>query len=386
MQQSVVDLRRERDAIRVEMERLVRTMQALETDVEQRTAGWETKRDELSACRQQLSDLRARMRSVMEGVGIPASASSAASAAVVAPHRAPSSSLSITSRRVPSYELVSGSSSGGASTRGSPLPARPQHPDSLSVSPNRPRYFNASPGASTSSASSSVLRGGAPPSQQHHLPVATYADHPSVSSFSAVSSGYSQRYGGGHAAEQQSPQRSTGGASARIGASSAAAPYNTSHSWRTSGGASSASVSASSTAGAFSSSSLGGGGGGGGDGGVFETVTGCERRHADEKRQLDEAIERIMTNMANRHAQERQAAIDRQQEEEERQRDVELAARRLEEAQLALDALRRPLPSTGGRSAGIASELESLKKFSARGMAESSSYSAGLNTSDGVPK
>ena len=71
MQQSVVDLRRERDAIRVEMERLVRTMQGLETDVEQRRPGWETKRDELSQCRQQLSDLRARMRSVMEGVGVP---------------------------------------------------------------------------------------------------------------------------------------------------------------------------------------------------------------------------------------------------------------------------------------------------------------------------
>lgn len=61
-----MELRRQRDAIRHEMEQLVRTMQRLEPEVEQKRPGWEAKREELSQYRARLSELRARMRAVMD--------------------------------------------------------------------------------------------------------------------------------------------------------------------------------------------------------------------------------------------------------------------------------------------------------------------------------
>lgn len=61
-----LELRRQRDAIRHEMEQLVRTMQRLEPDVDQKRPGWESKRDELAQHRQRLSELRGKMRSVMD--------------------------------------------------------------------------------------------------------------------------------------------------------------------------------------------------------------------------------------------------------------------------------------------------------------------------------
>lgn len=60
------ELRRQRDAIRHEMEQLVRTMQRLEPDVEQKRPGWEQKREELAQHRARLSELRAKMRAVMD--------------------------------------------------------------------------------------------------------------------------------------------------------------------------------------------------------------------------------------------------------------------------------------------------------------------------------
>lgn len=72
MDPSVSELRRQRDAIRHEMEQLVRTMQRLEPDVEQKRSGWEQKREELVQHRSKLSELRAKMRAVMDATSAPA--------------------------------------------------------------------------------------------------------------------------------------------------------------------------------------------------------------------------------------------------------------------------------------------------------------------------
>lgn len=60
------EIRRQRDNIRHEMEQLVRTMQRLEPDVDNKRPGWEAKRDELAVHRQRLSELRGKMRQVMD--------------------------------------------------------------------------------------------------------------------------------------------------------------------------------------------------------------------------------------------------------------------------------------------------------------------------------
>ena len=260
----------------------------------------------------------------------------------------------------------------------------------MAISPTRHRYANTS-----SSALLPAGGGGGGGGLRHPSYPQQHAELSTSSAASSRTSGYVpgclytgiSRHGfaGHHAMEHQSPPRSTGGASARVGAGGAHH-----HPWRQTLATAMPSVTSSTAAGAFSS----GDGGSGGSAGVFESITACERRHADEKRQLDEEIERIMTYMSGRHDVERQAAIARQHEEDERQREVELAAQRLQAAQAALDALRhRPSlvmsassATTGGASSsGIASELDSLRKYHAKVAAERS-YSAGLNTSDGVTK
>eukprot|EP00672_Neobodo_designis_P001128 CAMPEP_0174854966 /NCGR_PEP_ID=MMETSP1114-20130205/32099_1 /TAXON_ID=312471 /ORGANISM="Neobodo designis, Strain CCAP 1951/1" /LENGTH=261 /DNA_ID=CAMNT_0016089675 /DNA_START=35 /DNA_END=820 /DNA_ORIENTATION=+ len=63
---SVQELRRERDSIRVDMERVVRQMQQLEAEIDAKRPGADQKREELGQLRGQLSDLRRRMRVVMD--------------------------------------------------------------------------------------------------------------------------------------------------------------------------------------------------------------------------------------------------------------------------------------------------------------------------------
>lgn len=60
------DLRRERDAIRSEMERIVRQMQELETQVDNKSPDTEQKRVQLNNLRSELAELRGRMRKVMD--------------------------------------------------------------------------------------------------------------------------------------------------------------------------------------------------------------------------------------------------------------------------------------------------------------------------------
>ncbi|CUG86549.1 zinc finger protein, putative [Bodo saltans] len=82
---ATVDLRRQRDAIRHEMEQLVRTMQRLEPDVDQKRPGWEAKRDELAQHRQRLSELRGKMRSVMDAAASVSSSTAANTSALTPP-------------------------------------------------------------------------------------------------------------------------------------------------------------------------------------------------------------------------------------------------------------------------------------------------------------
>jgi hypothetical protein len=64
--ESTSELRRERDSIRVEMERVVRQMQSLEADLDAKRPGSDEKRAHLGQLRIQLSELRTRMRAVMD--------------------------------------------------------------------------------------------------------------------------------------------------------------------------------------------------------------------------------------------------------------------------------------------------------------------------------
>lgn len=64
--EAISDLRRERDAIRVDMERVVRAMQELEKDLDAKKPGAEQRRQQLGEYRQELTELRTRMRRVMD--------------------------------------------------------------------------------------------------------------------------------------------------------------------------------------------------------------------------------------------------------------------------------------------------------------------------------